>query len=163
WALDRIVPDCIRALQRDGAIPVRNPAATRPWQHVLEPLSGYLWLGACLARPDLVHAAPDIVSSSFNFGPEKEANRNVGDLVREVKKNCPGRWEDKSNPHAPHEARLLMLSTARAKKILHWQPAWQFETAVARTVVWYRQVSENNAVAEGLTSQQMAEYESTAR
>ncbi len=160
WARDRILPDCIRALQRGTVIPVRNPAATRPWQHVLEPLSGYLWLAASLAADSAANAA---LATAFNFGPDKEANRNVGDLVREVLKSWPGRWEDQSNPHAPHEAKLLMLSTAKAKKILRWQPAWNFETAIARTVEWYRDVNTRATVAESLTLRQIAEYTAAAR
>jgi len=160
WARDRIVPDCIRALKRGAAIPVRNPAATRPWQHVLEPLSGYLWLAAQLSQPA---ALDPQLASAFNFGPEKEANRNVGELVAEILKNWPGRWEDKSDPNDLHEARLLMLSTAKAKKLLHWQPTWKFETATARAVAWYRGVNENAAAAESLTLRQIAEYESAAR
>jgi CDP-glucose 4,6-dehydratase len=160
WALDRIVPDCIRALQRGAAIPVRNPHATRPWQHVLEPLSGYLWLAAQLSQPPVPSSQ---LCAAFNFGPEKEANRNVGELVREVLKGWPGRWEDKSDPHAHHEAKLLMLSTAKAKRVLLWQPAWKFETAIARTVEWYRGVNEDVAAAETLTLRQIAEYESAAR
>ncbi|MEI6194890.1 MAG: CDP-glucose 4,6-dehydratase [Verrucomicrobiota bacterium] len=161
WALDRIVPDCIRALQRGDTIPVRNPFATRPWQHVLEPLSGYLWLAACLSQP----SAPDSqLCSAFNFGPEQEANRNVGELVREVLKNWPGQWDDKSNPHDLHEAKLLMLSTARAKRILHWHPTWNFETAIAETVGWYRAVHERGEqTAEALTVKQIQEYEAAAR
>jgi len=160
WALDRIVPDCIRSLQRGEAIPIRNKTATRPWQHVLEPLSGYLWLAASLADHN---AASAPLATAFNFGPEKEANRTVVELVGEVLKTWPGRWEDRSDPHAVHEARLLMLSTARAKKTLHWRPTWPFETAIARTVVWYREVDQNPAVAEALTLRQIAEYQSTAR
>jgi CDP-glucose 4,6-dehydratase len=160
WARDRIVPDCIRALQRGEPIPVRNPHATRPWQHVLEPLSGYLWLAARLAATGGADAS---LATAFNFGPDKEANRSVGELVREVLLSWPGRWEDQSNPHAPHEAKLLMLSTAKAKRMLPWQPTWRFETAIARTVDWYRDVTENPAVAENLTRQQIAEYEAAAR
>ena len=163
WARDRIVPDCIRALQRGEPVPVRNPHATRPWQHVLEPLSGYLWLAATLAQPQLVAPAAGEIGSAFNFGPDKEANRNVGELVREVLKHWPGRWDDQSDPHAHHEAKLLMLSTAKAKKVLRWQPAWNFETAVAHTVNWYRDVNKNPAAAERLTLRQIAEYETTAR
>lgn len=162
WALDRIVPDCIRALQRSQAIPIRNKTATRPWQHVLEPLSGYLWLAATLARPELVGADAKDILTAFNFGPEKEANRTVVELVTEVLKNWPGHWDDHSNPNAVHEAKLLMLSTAKAKKILHWRPTWQFETAIARTVQWYRGENRTDAV-ENLTLRQIAEYESTAR
>src|SRR5664280_162027 len=159
WAPDRLVPDCIRALQRGEAIPVRNQTATRPWQHVLEPLSGYLWLATALAQPKLVAAEAKDVLTAFNFGPEKEANRNVAELVGEVLKSWPGRWDDRSDPQSVHEAKLLMLSTAKAKKVLHWQPTWKFETAVARTVEWYRGVHENAAAAENLTLQQIAEYE----
>jgi CDP-glucose 4,6-dehydratase len=163
WAPDRIVPDCIRALQRGEAIPVRNQTATRPWQHVLEPLSGYLWLGALLTKPEMVRAQPADVATAFNLGPDQEANRPVVELVGEVLKSWPGRWEDKSDPKAVHEARLLMLSTARARRVLHWQPTWPFETAVARTIQWYRSVSENAAVAEDATGKQIEEYEQTAR
>ena len=160
WALDRIVPDCIRALQRGEAIPVRNKTATRPWQHVLEPLSGYLWLAAQLSQLSTLNSQ---LTSAFNFGPEKEANRSVGELVGEILKSWPGRWDDKSDPNALHEAKLLMLSTAKARRVLHWQPTWKFETAIARTVEWYRGVNENAAAAETLTLQQIAEYEAAAR
>ncbi|HEY4415417.1 MAG TPA: CDP-glucose 4,6-dehydratase [Verrucomicrobiae bacterium] len=160
WALDRIVPDCIRSLQRGEAIPVRNPAATRPWQHVLEPLSGYLWLASRLYQPV---AAGENICSAFNFGPDKDSNRNVGDLVQEALKHWPGHWEDKSNPHAVHEAKLLMLSTTKAKRILHWQPTWDFATTIAHTVQWYRRVHENAVSVESLTQQQIAEYENNAR
>jgi CDP-glucose 4,6-dehydratase len=160
WALDRIVPDCIRALQNGQAIPVRNKTATRPWQHVLEPLSGYLWLAAQLCQPSTFNHQ---LASAFNFGPEKEANRSVAGLVAEILKSWPGRWDDKSDPNALHEAKLLMLSTAKARRILHWQPTWKFETAIARTVEWYHGVNENAAAAESLTLQQIAEYESAAR
>jgi len=162
WAPDRIVPDCIRALQRGEPIPVRNPRATRPWQHVLEPLSGYLWLAAALARPELVNAEAGGLDGAFNFGPDKEANRTVAELVREVLKRWPGRWDDKSDPEACHEAELLMLSTAKAKSILHWRPTWDFQTAIVNTVGWYRGVNEN-AAAEDLTRAQICEYENSAR
>ena len=161
WAMDRIVPDCIRKLNNNLVIEVRNPEATRPWQHVLEPLSGYLWLSAQLYQPSTFNSQ---LASAFNFGPEKEANRNVGELVREVLKNWPGQWDDKSNPHDVHEAKLLMLSTAKAKKILHWHPTWNFETAIAETVGWYRAVHERGEqIAEELTVKQIQEYVAAAR
>lgn len=161
WSLDRIVPDCIRALQRGAPIPVRNPSATRPWQHVLEPLSGYLWLAASLAAQD--GEASGELASAFNFGPESESNRNVGDLVREVLKSWPGQWEDQSNPNALHEAKLLMLATGKAQKLLRWQPTWSFETAIARTVQWYRDVHHNTACAENLTRHQIGEFAAAAQ
>ena len=158
WALDRIVPDCIRALQGGNPVPIRYPGATRPWQHVLEPLSAYLWLGAVLGNVEGGKA-----DGAFNFGPEKEANRPVIDLVREVLKHWPGKYVDKSNPGAPHEARLLMLSTKKAKRLLKWKPVWNFETAVKRTVDWYRFVNENKESAKNMTLAQIDNYEQTAR
>ncbi|MBC8127952.1 MAG: CDP-glucose 4,6-dehydratase [Gloeobacteraceae cyanobacterium ES-bin-144] len=160
WALDRIVPDCIRALQQGESIPVRNPHATRPWQHVLEPLSAYLWLAAQLYQSK---DSDSQFTTAFNFGPEKEANRNVGDLVREIVKNWPGNWDDASDPNAVHEAKLLMLSTEKAKRVLQWRPTWQFESAVARTVEWYRETHKHPEITVDLTLQQITEYVTTAR
>jgi CDP-glucose 4,6-dehydratase len=150
WAPDRIVPDCIRSLQRGVAIPVRNKVAVRPWQHVLEPLSGYLWLAAKLTKDASV-------ATAFNFGPNHEANRTVAELVAEVLKHWPGRWEDKSDPNAVHEAELLQLSTDKAHALLGWTPVWDFPTAIERTVHWYRNASRE------LTVTQIAQYAAAAR
>ena len=152
WAADRIVPDCIRSLQRGEPVPVRNPSATRPWQHVLEPLSGYLWLAAKLQEDSSLQTA-------FNFGPEMEANRSVAELVAELLKHWPGKWEDRSDPAQVHEAKLLMLSTAKARELLKWRPAWHFERALASTAEWYRRVEESGAQAAELTRAQIAHYE----
>ena len=138
WAVDRIVPDCVRALGRAEAISIRHPAATRPWQHVLEPLSGYLWLAAVLARPELRPKAPDAIATAFNFGPGPDANRTVAELVTEICKTWPGSWVDKSEPKAVHEASLLQLDTAKAKALLDWSPVWSFPEAVRETMAWYR-------------------------
>ena len=128
WSQDRIVPDCIRALQKKRPIAVRNPNATRPWQHVLEPLSGYLWLAARLTSPQSSVLSP--LTSAFNFGPAHDANRTVRELVAEVLKHWPGRWEDRSDPKAVHEASLLQLSTDKAHALLGWTPVWSFSQAV---------------------------------
>ena len=144
WALDRIVPDCMRALACGEAIPVRNPGATRPWQHVLEPLSGYLWLAASLAKSE--PGGP--LCSAFNFGPGHDANRNVGDLVAEVLKHWPGEWLDQSDPHAHHEANLLQLSTDKANALLRWSAAWCFADSIRETVAWYRAAKLGCAGAE---------------
>jgi len=161
WAADRIVPDCIRALQTNQPIPVRNPSATRPWQHVLEPLSGYLWLAACLAadhRPQTADCRPDAnLASAFNFGPSHDSNRTVAELVQEVLKHWPGRWEDKSDPNAVHEAGLLQLSIDKATALLGWWPAWGFATAIEQAVHWYRQPSR------ALTVAQIKQYTGKAR
>jgi CDP-glucose 4,6-dehydratase len=137
WAEDRIVPDAIRALAAGEPIPVRSPRATRPWQHVLEPLSGYLLLAEKLAKT----AGPNNTSASaFNFGPTLEANRSVGELVQEVLRHWEGTYRDLSDPLSPHEAGRLHLQIDKAHHQLGWQPRWDFVTTVARTVGWYRAV-----------------------
>jgi CDP-glucose 4,6-dehydratase len=160
WAADRIVPDCIRNLKQNRAIALRNPHSTRPWQHVLEPLSGYLLLAAVLAgygNPSLDGYEP---RSAFNFGPGPEANRPVVELVEELLKHWPGRWEDARNPNAVHEAGLLQLCADKARNELKWSPVWTFEEAVAQTAVWYRETDlMGNAIHIGdLTRSQIARY-----
>jgi CDP-glucose 4,6-dehydratase len=163
WAKDRIVPDCVRALQKKQPIAVRNPNATRPWQHVLEPLSGYLWLAACLAgRNPAPHIAHSTLESAFNFGPAHEANRTVGGLVTEVLKHWPGRWEDKSDSNAVHEAGLLQLSTDKTHALLGWSPVWSFPTAVERTVTWYRETAADPHSARALATRQIEQYQADA-
>jgi CDP-glucose 4,6-dehydratase len=158
WALDRLVPDCIRSLQRGDPIPVRNRRATRPWQHVLDPLSGYLWLAARLSAADSPH-----VASAFNFGPDPASNQPVSALVEEVLKHWPGRWEDRSEPGAAHEAALLSLAIDKAHRLLDWKPGWDFATAVENTVQWYRFVAEDAASAGTHTRRQIARYEARAQ
>jgi CDP-glucose 4,6-dehydratase len=153
WAADRIVPDCIRALQAGKEIAVRNKTATRPWQHVLEPLSGYLALAAGLYTSE----NPGPLCSAFNFGPLLNANRTVSDVVSEALKHWPGDWIDQSDPHAPHEAGRLNLTTEKAFHLLGWQPRWSFETAVQKTVEWYR-AEHGGANPATLTRQQIREY-----
>lgn len=162
WALDRIVPDCIRALKRGEAIPVRNKIATRPWQHVLEPLSGYLWLGAGLANPQLSAFSAQL-TSGFNFGPALSSNRTVADLVQEILKHWPGRWEDRSDPKAVHEAKLLNLATDKAYHFLNWSPVWPFAETIAQTTTWYRQADSAAAHIRQLTSNQIQAYTQAAQ
>ena len=163
WAAERIVPDCIRALQQGQPIAVRNRHATRPWQHVLEPLSGYLWLAARLAQVP----GPQFCSA-FNFGPDHEANRTVAELVLEVLKHWPGSWEDCTDPLAPHEAALLQLTTDKARALLGWKPVWSFSEAVAATVRWYRTVNKagapggSSAPARPVVQRQIADYSAAA-
>jgi CDP-glucose 4,6-dehydratase len=152
WAEDRIVPDAMRALDMGQTIAVRNPNAVRPWQHVLEPLGGYLTLVARLAE-DSAAAMP------FNFGPGPESNRTVEDLVAELLKHREGSWRDASDPKAPHEATLLNLSIARSERILNWRPKWGFEQTLEKTAVWYRDVHENKSTTLDITRRQIAEYQ----
>ena len=166
WALDRIVPDCIRALQRGEAIPVRNKIATRPWQHVLEPLSGYLWLGACLSdsRLTVFGSQPSALSSpltsAFNFGPALSSNRTVAELVQEILIHWPGKWEDRSDPHAVHEAKLLNLATDKAHHFLGWSPVWNFESTISQTVDWYRAAARAAPASGGLVVESLSDLKS---
>jgi len=167
WAADRIVPDCIRAIESSKVIPVRNRTATRPWQHVLEPLSGYLWLAASMATATGSEAhfgpSPSILSSAFNFGPALTSNRTVADLVHELLKHFPGcNWEDHSDPHARHEASKLNLAIDKAFHLLQWQPVWSFERTLAETAAWYA-ARPHTTNASALTRSQIHVYAETAR
>ncbi|HEY0257507.1 MAG TPA: hypothetical protein VGC39_08695, partial [Candidatus Methylacidiphilales bacterium] len=141
WAEDRIVPDCIRALSASQSIPVRNPDFTRPWQHVLEPLSGYLLLGARLEEARSKKSTEDIAryAQAFNFGPEPDANRSVRDLVEEVLRHWPGKWEQSRQESHLKEAPLLSLAIDKAKETLDWRPRWNFTETVEQTMGWYRE------------------------
>jgi CDP-glucose 4,6-dehydratase len=164
WASDRIIPDCIRALKAGKAIPVRNKIATRPWQHVLEPLGGYLLLAAELWRglngraPLQAHFFYPELCGAFNFGPTLQSNRSVGELVTEVLKHWPGEWEDESDPNAVHEASLLNLAIDKAHHMLGWQPRWNFTQTVAETVEWYQTIEHNPVQAAKLTMKQIDSY-----
>ena len=142
-AADRIVPDILRARAAGRALAIRNPSATRPWQHVLEPLSGYLWIGACLASPSRA-CVPAEVSSGFNFGPRTEAVRTVGELVAAFARAWPD-LRIEPGPAGPHEAARLSLSIAKAERVLGWQPVWDFQHTVERTTCWYAQLSSLEA------------------
>ena len=161
WAEDRIVPDCIRALQAGRPIPVRRPDAMRPWQHVLEPLSGYLWLGARLWLSASQGQAG--LTGAFNFGPEPDGHQKVRVLVEAVLRHWPGRWETAATADDPHENECLQLSIDRAAHELGWRPVWDFSTAVERTVRWYRKVAnEGSSRATELTDADLAAYGQTA-
>lgn len=180
WARDRIVPDCIRALRTGKAIAVRNKTATRPWQHVLEPLSGYLWLAACLGQGNLesrkqkgaiqgkqAGVAPSpfplsafhfpLFTSPFNFGPSLRSNRTVAELVQELLKHTGGNWIDASDPDAVHEASKLNLATDKAFHLLQWQPVWDFEDTLAKTAEWY-QAEEGGKDIGDVTRLQIDDY-----
>lgn len=152
WADDRIVPDAMRALEKKEQILVRNPFSVRPWQHVMEPLRGYLMLGAKLADDHQIAGA-------FNFGPDPEENYSVADVVNEILQHSSGSWKDVSDPTAPHEAKHLNLSIKKAAKVLGWHPVWSFKKTIAETVEWYRAYHRDPTSAWALTEQQIAAYE----
>lgn len=154
WAKDRLIPDCIRALRKGETIEIHNPDATRPWQHVLEPLGGYLHLGTKLGGPQ----GADFCKS-WNFGPNNSANKNVGEVVNEVIRHWgSGKVEVKKDPNAPHEDHWLQLNCDRASHYLHWKPTWNYPDSIAETIRWYR---EYNAKADvpALTASQIKKYE----
>ncbi len=159
WAQDRIIPDCIRALRQQQAIPVRNKIATRPWQHVLEPLSGYLHLATSLASSQ--GADTGKIASAFNFGPSLTSNRTVAQLVQELIRHTGGEWIDASDPNAVHEASKLNLAVDKAFHLLAWQPVWPFEETIAQTANWYLQ-EDANANPSSLTRSQIETYHQAA-
>ena len=133
WADDRIVPDIVRALLSSRPLCVRNPHATRPWQHVLEPLSGYMKLAENLLLSDKPFCEP------FNFGPELNSNKSVFQLISMVNHYWPGLVvEVPEKNDDPHEANLLHLQIDKACQLLKWKPKWDFETTIEKTTYWYR-------------------------
>ena len=160
YGQDRIIPDSVRSLSNKAPIVIRNPGAIRPWQHVLECLSGYLWLAAQLGeQPDSKRLA-----GSFNFGPELSARHTVRCLVDEFLKTWPGRWVDGSDPNSMHEATLLSLSAEKASLLLDWYPSWNFEEAVRRTAEWYhrRHVANDSKLLE-FSLEQISAYVQAAK
>ena len=163
WAKDRIVPDCMRALAKGESIQVRNRHATRPWQHVLELLGGYLQLGAelQLAADGGDRERLTELSTPFNFGPRLDSNRSVGDLVETVLHYWQGEWQDFSEAKAPHEAGKLNLTIDKAQHVLAWSPRWDFGKTVEETVAWYRAYYEEGRTAgavQDLTRAQIERY-----
>ncbi len=147
WALDRIVPDCIRALSRNEPVRMRNRHARRPWQHVLDPLNGYLSLAEKLATANTAEEIA-VRCSPFNFGPPHDSNRTVDELVQNVLEHWPGLCLDHSESNAPHEATLLHLCTEKANALLNWRGVWSFSRSVGKTVDWYRRVKDGEPPAE---------------
>lgn len=158
WAADRILTDCIAALAADAPIRVRNPLATRPWQHVLEPVGGYLWLGRQLLQPDGQRYA-----EGWNFGPQSDSVRPVRDLVELVIAAWgSGSWEAPEDPGQVKEALSLALDIDKARHQLAWRPSWSIETCVERTVEWYRAWHRGDNDLLALTRSQVAAYASDA-
>jgi CDP-glucose 4,6-dehydratase len=134
WSTDRIIPDIIKSLQHNNIIEVRNPRAIRPWQHVLEPLGGYLLLGGLLCKQ------PHKYDTAFNFGPHPKDHLTVKQLVELAITNWRGgEWKDASVPGQPHEAGVLKLDITKANQELQWQPKLDAATAIEWTIDWYKQ------------------------
>lgn len=139
WALDRIIPDCIKALEAGKPIDIRSPKAIRPWQHVLEPLSGYMLLA------QKMWDEPTKYCEGWNFGPRAESITPVWDVAQDVIKYYgSGTLNNVSDPNAPHEAKLLMLDISKAKFLLGWEPRMNIHQCVELTVDWYQRYKQNN-------------------
>lgn len=152
WALDRLVPDCVRSIEAGKDIEIRNPRSTRPWQHVLEPLTGYLLLGHFLYTKGKKYA------DSFNFGPKEESVLTVEDIAKQIVKDY-GKGSIKVHKKDNlHEANLLILNINKAKKVLGWQPVYTAQEAISKTVNWYKRFYSGENMLS-FTLQQIAEYE----
>jgi len=154
WAANRIVPDCIRAWTSDKTVQVRNPNATRPWQHVLEPLSGYLWLGA-----NLMIKSEGVNGEAFNFGPDSDVNQTVADLLDAMSsKWVKAKWSSSPNSLQVHEATLLKLSYDKAQFFLGWRAVLEFSETVDFTINWYKEYHENNESLYDFSINQIEKY-----
>jgi CDP-glucose 4,6-dehydratase len=152
WAMDRIIPDCIRAIKEDKPIYIRNPFATRPWQHVLEPIAGYLLLAVQLQRE------PSAYAGSWNFGPSSKEVRTVSEVAEHlVARFGRGNIIRESNVEIHHEARLLQLNCDKAHQVLGWYPRWDFDRTLDMTSDWYKQVLAG-VEAKEVTLQQLHDY-----
>jgi CDP-glucose 4,6-dehydratase len=151
WAPDRLIPDFMRALDRHETLRVRSPEAVRPWQHVLEPLSGYLRLAECLLTEGCSYA------EAWNFGPVDEDDRSVRWIVERLVAASPGAtWECEQEPQ-PHEALYLKLDSGKAHARLGWWPRWRLEAALDKTTEWYSDWRQGKDM-RGVSLAQIAEY-----
>lgn len=153
WALDRLIPDCVRFINENKPIEIRNPVAVRPWQHVLEPLSGYLLLGQKLLEEGSKFA------EGFNFGPNEESILTVAEVAKRVAKYY-GKGEVVVGEKSPlHEANLLMLNIEKAKSVLNWTPTYSADEAIKETVEWYKRFYEGGENMLEFTVSQIKDFE----
>jgi CDP-glucose 4,6-dehydratase len=158
WAMDRLIPDCVRSVTRGEPIIIRSPDAIRPWQHVLEPLAGYLWLGVAMA------SQPERISGGWNFGPLDSSVVTVRKVV-EAFISCwgSGKYDVSAAEHL-HEAGLLKLDISKAIHQLEWKPVLKFDEAIQWTTAWYRQFHDGESkTLAGFTRNQIQEYTESAR
>jgi CDP-glucose 4,6-dehydratase len=153
WAMDRLIPDIIRSLSKNQKIEIRNPSAVRPWQHVLEPISGYLMLGAKLAEAGVNY------SEAFNFGPQINDALPVSKMVEQAI-SCWGAGEFfvSQTVNQPHEAGLLKLDISKVINELGWQPKFNTMQALSFTINWYKQFETDKQGIKKFTEQQIIEY-----
>jgi len=153
WCENRLLPDIARALAQGHSVETRNPNAVRPWQHVLEPLAGYMLLAEKLGTDKTL-------ADAFNFGPKADDNRTVEDVIQTALKTWGGSYHAQVNAQAPHEAGLLKLSIDKARTKLGWQPKWDFDTAVKNSMTWYKETAAGRPALD-ITLAQINAYEAT--
>ncbi len=157
WALDRLIPDCIRAINQEVDIEIRNPVAVRPWQHVLEPLSGYLLLGQKLLEEGKKFA------DGFNFGPHGDCVVTVAQIAKKITE-IYGKGKVIIGEKSPlHEAGLLMLNIEKAERVLGWTPLYSPEQALELTAEWYKHFYNKDCNMFEYTLQQIKEYEGSIK
>lgn len=156
WAEDRIVPDCMRSWGKKEKVTIRNPKSVRPWQHVLEPLGGYLWLGQCL-----LEKSHGVSGEGFNFGPPDELDQTTLDLVQELEKSWSGSSHEisASQDKAKKEAHYLRLNCEKARERMGWSPKLSFSQTAEWTSSWYKFYFENPKKAVELTRSQIQTYQ----
>ena len=174
YAPNRIIPDCFRAWSKNASVRLRHPRAVRPWQHVLEPLSGYLALAAALARSGIQDSGlrirgarnlepptlnPELKGHAFNFGPEKGRRWTVEQVVAELSRNVGGSWKRSRGVSGPQESLHLEVDSRHVRGQLGWRPAWDTRRAVRETARWFR---ESCGEAESITRKQILEYTADA-
>jgi CDP-glucose 4,6-dehydratase len=154
WAENRIVPDCVQSWSKNEIVELRNPHSTRPWQHVLEPLGGYLQLGALLSQNHDLHG------EAFNFGPQAQQNHSVLELVKEMSRSWSEvRWaECEPQPSEFYESGLLKLNCDKALHFLNWHAVLGFEETVALTADWYRSFYDEPSSIREVTNKQIDDY-----
>jgi len=152
WALNRLVPDCLNAIENGDPIVLRSPKSVRPWQHVLEPLAGYLELGYELLNESEIHA------SAWNFGPKNDGVVNVENIVKKLYKfyEKESLLEVSDEKHF-HETNLLLLDTNKAEKLMNWKPRWSIDTTLMKIVQWHMAYLNNENILD-LCQQQIIEF-----
>lgn len=152
WSDDRLIPDAVKALSRNAIVHIRSPFSVRPWQHVLEPLSGYLLLAQALYKE------PSKFSSGWNFGPNPDSHLNVENIIQKATSH----WSDTAkysicDQTGPHEAKLLTLNSDKARIQLNWDPVWNTDEAVKQTIKWYK-AYYNQEDMQAVSKAQIDEY-----
>jgi CDP-glucose 4,6-dehydratase len=154
WSLNRLIPDCVKSWSKNKRVLIRNPKSTRPWQHVLEALSGYLVLAYKLSKNKKIHG------EVFNFGPSNKKEFNVNDVINEMKNNWEKvLWKTSKKDYFQHESILLKLNTNKAKKILNWKSVLSFQETIQLVTSWYKFYYENKKDIKKISMDQIKYFE----